>query len=73
MMETKPSEPLELEALLWAWTNATGRLPDSNTMTEDEIARYWKDYGAILERAIRKLTGMAPDDYCQQRALTRRK
>lgn len=42
------------EALLWAWTNATGRLPDRGTMTEAEIKQYWVDYRAILRRAIRQ-------------------
>jgi hypothetical protein len=60
--------PPELEALLWAWTNAMGRLPDRNTMSETEIGKYWEDYGAILKKAILKLTGMAPDDYLFRRA-----
>lgn len=67
-MILQSSEPIELEALLWAWTNINGRMPDANTMTEDEIAQYWEDYGSILERAIRKLTGgLAPDEYARKR------
>lgn len=62
-MTERAPESVELEALLWAWTNAMGRLPDDNTMTEAEIAKYWEDYAAIVKEAILKLTGMAPDDY----------
>lgn len=52
-----------LDALLWAWTNANGRLPDSNTMSEAEIAQYWQDYLAVLRDAIFAMTGKEPDDY----------
>lgn len=48
------------EALEWAWTNAKGRLPDRNTMSEAEIEQYWKDYEAILECALRIRTGRTP-------------
>jgi hypothetical protein len=67
MSQPDKSEPIELEALLWAWTNAMGRLPDDNTMTAAEISTYWDDYGALLKAAIEKLTGLAPDDYLRAR------
>lgn len=51
---------IPLEALRWAWTNATGRLPDKNTMTAEEIDRYWTDYREILSRAIKQLSGVEP-------------
>jgi hypothetical protein len=52
-----------LDALLWAWTNANGRLPDRNTMSEEEIYKYWNDYRAILSSAILDMTGKEPDEY----------
>lgn len=61
-------EPIELEALLWAWTNAMGRLPDRNTMTNAEIEEYQNNYCAILEQSIKKLTGLEPDAYLAQRS-----
>lgn len=62
-----PKESVELEALLWAWTNLMGRLPDKNTMTADEIDKYWEDYGDKVLMAVRHLTGMHPDDYLKLR------
>lgn len=61
-------EPIVLDALLWAWTNATGRLPDNNTMTESEISDYWFQYQSRLEQAVRSLTGQHPDQYLAARA-----
>ena len=63
-------EPIELDALLWAWTNLMGRLPDDNTMTEDEIKQYWLEYADVVRRAIVKLTaGVEPDAYLKERAM----
>lgn len=59
-----------LDALLWAWTNLTGRLPDTNTMTETEIEKYWEDYRSIVSTAVVSLTGLDPDNYRQKRALS---
>lgn len=53
-------DAIPLEALRWAWSNATGRLPDSNTMTKEEIDIYWADYRDILRRAIKHLSGLEP-------------
>lgn len=52
-----------LEALLWAWTNAMGRMPDANTMSDAEIASYWDKYEILLTKAVGTLTdGATPDD-----------
>jgi hypothetical protein len=48
------------EALEWAWTNMTGRLPDKNTMSEAEIEEYWREYETILRAAIQIRTGKTP-------------
>lgn len=53
-------EPIVLTALMWAWTNALGRLPDGNTMTEAEIQNYRLEYEQILRTAIRSITGDDP-------------
>lgn len=59
-----------IEALGWAWTNATGRLPDENTMSPDEIAKYWHDYQQKLIKAFDVLEGCHPDDYLRRKALS---
>jgi hypothetical protein len=56
----KVDAQLPLDALRWAWTNMMGRLPDRNTMTEEEIKIYWTDYRDILRRAIKQLSGSEP-------------
>jgi cobalamin biosynthesis Mg chelatase CobN len=62
------SELIVLDALLWAWTNATGRLPDTNTMTATEIQDYWVEYQRRLRLAVQSITGQHPDQYLSDRA-----
>jgi hypothetical protein len=53
-------EKLCLEALEWAWTNLNCWLPDSNTMSEEEILKYHADYRNLVSRAIISITGTPP-------------